>query len=304
MSAALGEAKAGLGDASKMQHELLRADVARRREEREVERLTAEEGRVTKTEQDLLKRLKSIMGVRIAARQRSLRKAEGAMQRMQTLMSQKESERNASRTMVLTRFKQREQALAELEASEKELEHAKKAREDAEKHYREAKMQASGALEEYRYVNSKFSGDKTKDTELKAKTDAQVKAIARMQHILSMESQRIEKAMEVQRKKLGKRRETEESKRDAEATRVKHLKQRLEAWQEEERQKTSVAAEKRAAYNDAQESYEAGRKGLLEAASQRAAKTAEDGSDWAWEDDWAHPGRGEADKLTDIDIAS
>jgi len=73
------------------------------------------------------------------------------------------------------------------------------------------------------------------------------------------------------------------------------LKEKFSQWKEQERKRAEKAAARMAMYDNAQDDYEHKREAVVEAASRQAGQHAESQSDWAWDDDWAYPSRGESE---------
>jgi len=288
-------AEARMMEGAKLQHSIQQAESTLIKEEKLADRLSTEDSRINSMHHSLLAKLHALMDPRLRSKKYRIEQEEEVLSKGQKFMAALNQKRNFTKAAAIQGVHEKQVAMEKLKAAEKAVEQAKRTEEEMEKGYRAVKSDVSRRIQAYRYADTHYRA--VQEKELAESQDAQKEemSLARMETVLKAETNRIEKSLSFGKERLGKRKRIAQERIQLQRSELKALKDKFGQWKEQQRKRAEKAAARMATYDNAQEDYQHKREAVVEAATRQAGQHAESKSDWAWDDDWAYPSRGQSE---------
>jgi len=288
-------AEARMVEGAKLQHSIQQAESTLIKEERLADSLSTEDSRINSMHRSLLAKLHALMDPRIRSKKYRIEQEDKGLSKGQKMMAALSQERNLTKAAAIQRIHDKQAAMEKLKAAEKAVEQAKRTEEEMEKKYRAVRLDVSRRIQAYRYADTQYQGVQEKEAEESQDARKEEMSLARMETVLKAETNRIEKSLSFGKERLGKRKRIAQERIQLQRSELKALKDKFGQWKEQQRKRAEKAAARMATYDNAQEDYQHKREAVVEAATRQAGQHAESKSDWAWDDDWAYPSRGQSE---------
>lgn len=286
MSENKARALSHMNDAIGLQRELVRADSLAKGQERVLQRLESESGKLQSTHDSLYGKLDAIMSPKLSKAHQRVEKENAGVQEAAAEQTKWDGKAKQYRSIALEALKKKKEALKALKEADKELAEARKNREKAEIDYRKAKTGVNGKVEAFRFADTELRAAVSKRADREAAAKDASAAADELQGIFDAEVKRIDEALEVGKKRFSMRIQRTNA-IIAEAQHAEQeLKVRFTQWQEAQRERATEAADSEKKYKDELQGYDTQRQTIFDSAQEKAAQKAEAINEWS-DDDWA-----------------
>merc|ERR1719235_2625926 len=266
MSENKARALSHMNDAIGLQRELVRADSLAKGQERVLQRLETEQGKLQSTHDSLYGKLDAIMSPKLAKAHQRQEKENAAVQEAIAEQTKWDAKAKQYREIALEALKKKKAALKALKEADKELAEARKNREEAEIEYRKAKTGVNGKVEAFRFADTELRAAISKRAERETAVKDATAAADELQGIFDAEVKRIDEALEVGKKRFAMRIQ----RTNAIVAEAQHAEQELQLrftqWQEAQRERASEAASAEQKYKDDLKGYDEQRENIFETA--------------------------------------
>eukprot|EP00927_Polykrikos_kofoidii_P013415 TRINITY_DN1584_c0_g2_i1.p1 TRINITY_DN1584_c0_g2~~TRINITY_DN1584_c0_g2_i1.p1 ORF type:complete len:495 (+),score=101.00 TRINITY_DN1584_c0_g2_i1:39-1523(+) len=293
---ASGDADLHMNDVIELRRRITAEHSILRAHKRRFKKLDAEARRLNITRNQLRLKLRAVMDTKVAAAEGRLEKQKKLLNETDSVVRNLSSVRDQYKELALKKLETRRKAQKAFEQAEVEVEEARKKLQNASTKVLLSKSDAIKGKQAYKYVNTRFRAEKSRQKWVEERAILSNKSLARMQSILNMEEVRLEKAFVEGEQRLKNKVAEEKAAENKTSMELQDAETEYAEWQASQKQRAKEEAAKKAAYAAALKTYGERRQKLLKAAQDKAGASAVRRSDWKW-DDWAWSGPDVSDSL-------
>merc|ERR1719272_2109432 len=189
--------------------------------------------------------LRDIMDPKVKAAEHRLEVKRAVMAKRQQEVDEWTEKSKDYKGHALAELEERKEAASELKDADEVLAKAQREAARARDRYETKRLTASEGVQQYRYVETRFRGVKSKFEEAKPEVAREERGFAKMQDVQAMEVRRIDEAERRQKERLSQFRSDIEKRREGEDKQLLYLHQRYAAWQQTEKERASVVAQRK-----------------------------------------------------------
>mmetsp|Transcript_37752 Transcript_37752/g.95640 ORF Transcript_37752/g.95640 Transcript_37752/m.95640 type:complete len:459 (-) Transcript_37752:166-1542(-) len=237
-------------------------------------------------------KLKAMMGPRITLHQRRVQREKAALEKVHQEANRWEDMFKKSKAGALKLLKERKQHKNKLEAAHVARVAAEKQEEVARTEFEDVRGNTSQGIEAVKYANTRWEATKSDVVYAEVHEKDAEQSLVRIESILGYEQKRLNKAIEVSRKKVEKKLTSEKRLKEQSVEALVSSKKEYRRWEEQQTKEADKAHHIEAEFEDKQKLLDSARLHVLRAAGEQVGKNEDQKSHWD-ADDWAWSGSAE-----------
>eukprot|EP00927_Polykrikos_kofoidii_P013414 TRINITY_DN1584_c0_g1_i1.p1 TRINITY_DN1584_c0_g1~~TRINITY_DN1584_c0_g1_i1.p1 ORF type:complete len:500 (+),score=101.85 TRINITY_DN1584_c0_g1_i1:46-1545(+) len=267
-----------------------------RARKRRFKKLDTEARHLNLTRNALRLKLRAVMDIKVAAAEGRLETQNRLLKEADSVVRNLSSMRDHYKELALKNLQTRREAQKALEQADAQVAEAKQKQQNATMKFLVSKKDAIRGEQAYKYVNTRFRAEKSRQKWVKQRAILSKKSVARMQGILTLGEARLQKAFLEGEQNLKTKVAEAKAAENKTLNELEDAEAKYAEWQASQKQRAKEEAARKAAYVASLKAYGERHQELLKAAQDRAGAAAVRKSDWT-SDDWAWSGPDVSDSL-------